>query len=630
MVKDSFFLISTGSLNAYPENTRSSFKNVLPKTARVNAVQNELYISLDQLNFEQSYNFYRKQPAPAFQYVHKTVENPKGVAYKCVIDKNIYTIDSLLTFVNNAVKKAPVIFLKVEKDKLNHNYITLEVKKGHLIEFSNYFWSFLKLSNAKIHLNLPDAKIITEGIYKSYSPVNLLEYFPDYIDVYCEDVDEYSSNSSQTKVIASIPLDKNYFGGSIHHDSENNHYFRLSRDNINSLSIELRHPNGSQLYLSRGPPTIVKLNIKEMNPINDFFYVQVSSNQSVNHPSNTIAKFHTTLPREFILDGEWKVAMTNLHLPSNDLPIFKNDYRVYNHPDEDDRRILFVKHVLNPVDPLSRFTEGVDNPHEFIFPNENFTRYEFMKELKKDFSDVLNIEVDSEENFIISTKKVQGEDIKIHFYITPKLSEVIFKNFDRSNIGGFTLPIYDELPLKLQSAILRYKTPDRLHKASFIPIEYRKKYEGQNIFDRINFDLYYEENEEDTAEEKEDAKKAKAQNKKSRKEVQKILETLAFEEKDERSKFDLREINPAWMFIYADFVAPTIIGENYSNLLKLIPYKNGVKSGGFYSFSSLDFFNVNKTSIKTLEIIIKTHSGSDFKFFTNNHASMTLMFKKSF
>jgi len=110
MVKDSFFLISTGSLNAYPENTRSSFKNVLPKTARVRAVQNELYISLDQLNFEQSYNFYRKQSIPAFQYVHKTTENSDGVLYECVIDKNIYTIDSLLTFVNNAVKKLQLFF----------------------------------------------------------------------------------------------------------------------------------------------------------------------------------------------------------------------------------------------------------------------------------------------------------------------------------------------------------------------------------------------------------------------------------------------------------------------------------------------------------------------------------------
>lgn len=615
MVKDSFFLISTGSLDAYPDNTRSSFKNALPKTAKVHAIQNEFYISLDQLNFEQSYNYYKKQEEPAFNY--------EGTQYECKIRKNHYTIDSLLLEINEEIKNWTFAPMKIEKDIFNPNYVILTVKKGSIPFFSKYFQTFLNLPRIPVDSG-------ADSVFRSAYPVKLLEYFPEYVNIYCEDVDEYSSNSSSTKIIASIPIDDNYYGGSIHHDSENNHYFRLSRDNIRTISLELRHPNGSKLFLSRGPPTIIKANIKEMNPLNDFFYVQVSSSKSLNHPLNTISKFHTTLPKEYILNGEWKVALTNLYLPSNILPIFKNDYTIYNNPDEDDRRILFVKHVVDDQpfinEPVTKWTPGVDTPYEFIFPRENFTRSEFMIEFRKDFLDVLNIEVDSDENFIISTKNLNGKKIKIQFYMTKKLGKIIFKNFARSNIGDFNLPAYDNLPLILQDAILRYKEPDKLYKASFIPIEFRKKF--NDLFPPFNFELYYEEVDADTHEEKEDAKKAKTQNKKSRKKVQEILETLTSEEQNEKSEFDVKELNPAWMFIYTDFVSPTIIGDKYSNLLKLIPYKKGVKSGGFYSFSSLDFFNVNKTSIRTIEFNIKTHSGSDFRYFNDGSVSMTLIFKK--
>jgi hypothetical protein len=607
-------------MDSFPENTRSSFKNVFPKTARVSEIKNELYICLDQLNFEQTYNSYNNKGIMAFRYNHITKEIPNGKMYEFTIDNVHYTIDSLLSEVNEKIKKSSFNFMKIEKDKINPNYINLTILKEYDVAFSKYFWDFLKLPET----------VLKKGVtYRSQKPVELIENFPEYVNVVCEEVDEYSNNSSFSKIIASVPINKEYFGGSVHHDSEHYQYFRLSSNNINTISIELRHPNNTKLFLSRGPPTIIKANIKEMNPSNEFFYVQVSSAPSSNNPSNTISKFNITLPREYDLSGEWKVAMTNLFLPGNNLHIFKHDYNVYHFPNEDDRKILFVRTTANNYF-RDTATTSMSLPYVFIFEKESFTRYEFMKSFKEKFSNFFSVEVDSDENFIISTEKHElNEYTKIHFYITPKLRELIFKDYDRSNLGNFSLPIFDKLPPILQGEVVKFKEPDRLIKASFQPIDYRKKFGSKKDFiDRINFDLYYEEIDEDTFEEKEDAKKAKTKNTKSRKKAQEIIETLSREEDSKSSAFDVREFNPAWMFIYSDFVSPTIIGDKFNNLLKLVPYKNNQKSGGFYNFSSLDFFNVNKQNIRTLEFNIKTHSGSDYKFFNNDNASLTLIFKK--
>jgi len=87
---------------------------------------------------------------------------------------------------------------------------------------------------------------------------------------------------------------------------------------------------------------------------------------------------------------------------------------------------------------------------------------------------------------------------------------------------------------------------------------------------------------------------------------------------------------PTWIFLYADFVKPTLIADCYSNVLKLIPYKqNAELNGRFYTFTPLDFFTVNKDALKTLTFELRTHAGEKHDFRNKNKVtSLTLYFRR--
>lgn len=215
-----------------------------------------------------------------------------------------------------------------------------------------------------------------------------------------------------------------------------------------------------------------------------------------------------------------------------------------------------------------------------------------------------------------------------------RLFDVLVKDREASNIGKSELPLFDYLPSTTQDAIRAFKYADNgrnLSKGRFLP---HKKDQKENIkkdlFGLFNLEEYYEKEYYYTEEEEADFEESKKKKQMSRKKVAKLIEKIIQKEKIEEDIFDLRETNPAWMFIYTDIVSPTIMAGGYNNLLKLVPYKNnfGRVSGGFYNFPSLDFFPVNRTTLRTFEIVVKTHSGKEYQYFTDEIINMTLLFKK--
>jgi hypothetical protein len=101
------------------------------------------------------------------------------------------------------------------------------------------------------------------------------------------------------------------------------------------------------------------------------------------------------------------------------------------------------------------------------------------------------------------------------------------------------------------------------------------------------------------------------------------------------SKYHIkREMNkiPTWLFVYADFVKPSLMADCYSNVLKLLPYKQNYSPGQsiFYTFTPLDFFTVNKDSVKSLSFELRSHAGEihDFRDTNNINTTLTLFFTK--
>jgi NTP pyrophosphatase (non-canonical NTP hydrolase) len=193
---------------------------------------------------------------------------------------------------------------------------------------------------------------------------------------------------------------------------------------------------------------------------------------------------------------------------------------------------------------------------------------------------------------------------------------------------------YDYLPVEAQQAISAFKKVGhtvKTYQGIFNTHRKTSKEElKKELFAVFNLSDYYEKEYYYTEEEIEDEKDSKAKKQMSRKKVSKLIEKIVQKEKIAENIYDVREANPSWMFIYTDIVTPTIMAGSFNNLLKLVPYKKngGQPSGGFYNFPSLDFFPINRTNLRTIEFLIKTQSGKDYKYYAEGEINMTLLFKK--
>ena len=69
---------------------------------------------------------------------------------------------------------------------------------------------------------------------------------------------------------------------------------------------------------------------------------------------------------------------------------------------------------------------------------------------------------------------------------------------------------------------------------------------------------------------------------------------------------------PPYLFLYCSIVTKTVIASTPVPLLKVIPvnFSNTNKEKGFfYEFDDLEYFNVQPTSIQTIEFELRFHDG---------------------
>ncbi|MED5363039.1 MAG: chromo domain-containing protein, partial [Bacteroidota bacterium] len=103
-------------------------------------------------------------------------------------------------------------------------------------------------------------------------------------------------------------------------------------DKFNSWvsETELKKVKESGIFL------IVFISIKMSN---EQFYLTLPSNSSFQyHPNNTVAEYTTQLPRAIQLDGEWEVALVEIHYP-----------RTWNNLRSKKSRILYMKDGKPPI-----------------------------------------------------------------------------------------------------------------------------------------------------------------------------------------------------------------------------------------------------------------------------------------
>ena len=171
--------------------------------------------------------------------------------------------------------------------------------------------------------------------------------YPDIIKIKCDQIQEQIFNNNYSQDLAILKLKFNPDQKYYIHESDNEHYVRLSNTSLNKVKISLTDKYNRQLNLKRGVSSFARLKFKKMNSDN-FFNVRAYSD--FRNPNN----FTFDIPQQLYLDSEWNVALTSMH--------YTNKFKPLSY-EEKDRTIYTTSIINNELGPLDKY----------ILPNLMFT-----------------------------------------------------------------------------------------------------------------------------------------------------------------------------------------------------------------------------------------------------------------
>lgn len=591
-MEESFLVISTANLEEY-KNTRVKFTNRLAKTANAKSpTVNSLYLAIDQINFEFNPSYYIGR---------------KGIPDIITYDENISiaeqenTLDELL----NRLYRHDFHFYKLWQNNITKDsaYVRLDNYLDEL-KIHKRLWKFLRFPAIKRKEG--DYYLIKENeSFKSETPVPMNVHPYNFAELVCFNIEPYYFNGGYTQTVARIDLRKK-LGNTIHLDIPEKRFFKLSSTSISELSFELRHGNGERLLLFSGAPTIIKATMKEMSSLKDFFYVQMDSSQNKNFKDNTTSAFTIALPHEYKLEGTWRVAVSHAEIPTIG-ELFDQSRKLYS--DSENVALYFIINEYDISNNSFYFNREVE------FDSRAFTREILATFLQKSFPEI-TVMIDEYENMMFYAN---NPDKCYTLAMSKQMYEIIIRD-----LAGVGMKTIDPDKFRIGNKINYQYIGDDFIKMcgdKFKEVKMIEFMSNENSYLNtrgiFNFtvDEYY--NNEEAVKEKKRQQKNNSpsevweiKGKKSPQE-EKMLLSIA----KTAYNLDYKEPDiPTWLFMYADFVKPSITADTFSNVLKLIPYKQKQKedNGMFYTFNPLDWFTVNTDVLNTLRIELRMHDGNLF------------------
>lgn len=86
-----------------------------------------------------------------------------------------------------------------------------------------------------------------------------------------------------------------------------------------------------------------------------------------------------------------------------------------------------------------------------------------------------------------------------------------------------------------------------------------------------------------------------------------------------RAFVNLNHFKPQYLMIYCDIIKNSIIGNEYSNLLRIVPIdQNNKRSHQTVDFKNITFHEIANYLVNRIKIEIRDHSGNIVNFENNN------------
>jgi len=611
---ENFFVISSASSDVNVENTRSSFTNVLPKT--FSSETGKMYIAAEIVVFDNIFTYYE-----SVEGVPDLILSYNKQAYKPSFGR----CDTLLELCEK-MNECFIIFTQKHKQQsesctieMRDNKIKLKLHFG-LVKMSRKLFDFLNI-NEYIR-KVKNAGEIFYVLREETEPVNIQcfsaavvkinERKLDFIDVFCDPIESYpSENDSFSKVVCSLPID--YTQGTTYFNFSSPQFHKLEASYLRMIKIEFRQQNGEKVFFDKGSPNLVKFKLKMKNMKTEFFYITVSSKPTDNFPENTPSRFEIELPREYTLSGEWVVSVADAYIPPP-RNFIKFDHQVF---EVDEKESYFC---VWPTAPNA-------NKKCAKLDLLKFTKRELCIFFAVNFPDFFNIHLDENENIFLTMKNTNDIPHPIQLYTSRKLMSIL-------NLGNF-LHVEEQASKNTDwyegfKEVTTFIKNSRMNYSDVVGgliDKYHSQLPETSLFFEMNAFYGINDISQVLLTQMDAVRMTNLQNQEFvKKEEHRLMEW----HQRNRSQ-SIGELLPSFFFIYSNFVKETPMGDRYANILKTIPYKNGLNSlpGGFYSFQTNECYNICGQYLRSLDFMVKTQSGEGYKFFSpHENIRLTLKFQK--
>lgn len=615
-----FFVISNGSSHIYEDNTRTEFKNNLPKPF---VSQYGMNLAIDTVIFDNTFSFYKSN---------------KEVDIVCRLNENFFVLN--LSYVNTLSFLARKInrffadityYMKKEKivglAEIINGKIRLQLNSGD-VAISPELYDFLSFKDEVPIKNLTYGEIshsyfslrakndIESKIYFSSNEIKLNDDDLEYINISCENILPYPRNSDMQSIICSIPLIKNL--PTMFYSPTFRNFFPLNSTILSSIKIAFFQPSGRRVYFQHGSPNILKMALSTPLKTNDFFYVQASSAKNDSFPENNNSCFQIELPKEYDLKGRWQVGVTNVYIPKP-TNIIKFDTTIYSLPDSQNYFMVC-------------FTNPIIRKKYAMFPLKEFSKRELVLFLCREFAEFFNITLDQNEDIYINLKREYQNSSYVQILTSVDILRILDSHRFHNQISASgTTVIWKE---RFKSDTPQF-TQDRMSDNRMVGIKVNKTFDElkeENLEENFYFEprVFYDVSDlKDIDLTQINTRRILllSENEYFKKEEIRLLQHI-----QNLQNVDVRqELIPSFFFIYADFVVETTMADNFINLLKMVPYRSGYNNlpGGLFDFARCEFFDVNKSSLKTLSFEVRTHSGKKYNYFPkNDNIIVTMKFQR--
>lgn len=607
---ENFFLISSASLKFFPENTRAVFKNQLTKD--INIENKIIYLNLEKVIFANSFAKY----LPSNDLIPDIIyRNQKDIfTFKLNSVETLQELfNELCCFLNECADKTSIprdLFFsaRIFDNKIKLSFFVGDILMSdalvELLMFHNVAFQRKKDVKTGIFFNIIRSPINDVVTYYSYDYIRLNEKKLTFIKIHFDEAELQNGE----KIIAKIPINSQILN---YHVPKIKQYFRVDQSYLKEMKVSFLQPNNCKVFFQNGSPNILKFNVRKNLANMDFFYLTVTSKPSPFFQQNSCNNFTCELMKDYNFNNRWEVCLLNAYIPKaqNFLTFNSLLYHIGN-----DDNYIGMKYRNIDGEIISNFV---------VFPFLQFRKRQLHLFIEKNFSHMINIYVDQNEVCVLTRKENMKIDGDVQIYTSKNVFQLLNNKNNLIEVKKDTLDVQWVDGFKSLLPVLQGKNIKSNNLVGFALTDlYMQELMKRKHLCLIPPSIFYPNMQEDDITKSDSLweEKIKSANfiEKHEHYLLKYLETLNIAE--------FREFTPSFFFLYCDFVEETVMGDKSVNILKIIPFKN---QSGMFNFESEEYYNVNKSYLRTLSFQLRTHCGEQYTFFPyDSEVELTLKFRK--